>query len=44
MKVLDQLIMMQRREKAGRKTVVCANLKQTSTKFDVALCVGQCWE
>ena len=38
MKVWDQLIMKRRREKGRRKTVVYTNLKQTSTKCDVALC------
>ena len=38
MKVWDQLIMKQRKEKGRRKTVVCTNLKQTSTKCGVALC------
>ena len=30
--------MKSRKEKERRKTVVCTNLKQTSTKCDVALC------
>ena len=38
MKVWDQLIMKWRRAKGRRKTVVGTNLKQTSTKYDVALC------
>ena len=38
MKVWDQLIMKRRREKERTKTVVCTNLKQASTKCDVALC------
>ena len=38
MKVWDQLIMKQRREKGRTKSAVCTNLKQTSTKCDVALC------
>ena len=37
MKVWDQLIMKRRPEKGRTKTVVCTNLKQTSTKCDVAL-------
>ena len=37
MKVWDQLIMKWRREKGRRNTVVCTNLKQTSTKCGVAL-------
>ena len=32
MEVRDQLIMKGRREKTKTKTVVCTNLKQTSTK------------
>ena len=37
---LDQLIMMmkRRRENGVRKTVVCTNLKQTSTNCGVVLC------
>ena len=38
MKVWDQLIMKRRREKTRTKTVVCKNLKQTSTNYDVAMC------
>ena len=38
MKFLDQLIVKRRRAKGRRKTVVWTNLKQTSTKYDVALC------
>ena len=38
MKVWDRLIMKWRREERRRKTVVCINLKQTSTKCGVALC------
>ena len=44
MKLWDKLW---KREKRWRKTVVCANLKQTPTKYGMALCgvsVGQCWE
>ena len=37
MKVWDQLIMKQIREKGRTKTVVCTNLKQTCTKCDVVL-------
>ena len=38
MKVWDQLIMKRGREKGKTETAVCTNLKQTSTKCDVALC------
>ena len=38
MKVWDRLITNPKREKRRRKTIVCTNLKQTSTKFGVALC------
>ena len=38
MKVWDRLITNPKREKRRRKTIVCINLKQTSTKFGVALC------
>ena len=38
MKVWDQLIMKQRRETGRRKTVVCTNLKQASTKCGAVLC------
>ena len=37
MKVWDQLIMKQIREKGRTKTVVCTNQKQTCTKCDVVL-------
>ena len=36
MKVWARSVMKQRREKGRRKTVVCTNLKQTSTKCDAA--------
>ena len=33
MKVWDQLIMKRKREKGRTKSVVCTNLKKTSTKY-----------